>query len=63
MLHGLPYKPEIRNSQPVGGMYSYDWLENTLGPNIHSAREMPDNWQQLQVDDLVTLIRPGWMGL
>lgn len=53
----------VQIGQDRGGMYSYDWLENLLGLRIHSAREIRDDWQNLQVGDRITLVRPRWLGL
>jgi hypothetical protein len=53
----------VQIGQDRGGMYSYDWLENLLGLRIHSAREIRDDWQDLQAGDRITLVRPGWLGL
>jgi hypothetical protein len=43
-------------------MYSYDWLENLIGLDIHSAAEIYPGWR-LREGDRVVLVRPGWMGL
>jgi len=46
-----------------GGFYSYDWLENLFGLEIHSADDIVPAWQQLQVDDVVYASRDrtgGW---
>jgi hypothetical protein len=43
-------------------MYSYDWLENLLGLDIHSATEIHPEWE-LREGDRVVLVKPGWMGL
>jgi hypothetical protein len=48
--------------QDRGGMYSYDWLENLLGLDIHSATEIHPEWE-LREGDRVVLVKPGWMGL
>ena len=48
--------------QDRGGMYSYDWLENLLGLDIHSATKIHSEWQ-LHEGDRVFLVKPGWMGL
>lgn len=53
----------VQIGQDRGGMYSYDWLENLLGLRIHSTRVIRDDWQNLQVGDRITLVRPGWLGL
>ena len=36
-----------------GGFYSYDWLENLFGLNIHSANEIVPAWQGRAIGDLV----------
>jgi uncharacterized protein YndB with AHSA1/START domain len=46
-----------------GGFYSYDWLENLLGLEIHSADDVVTGWQELQVGDVVYASRDrtaGW---
>ncbi len=46
-----------------GGFYSYDWLEDLFGLQIHSADRIVEAWQQLQVGDLVYATRKrtgGW---
>lgn len=35
------------------GFYTYDWLENLVGLDIHSADEVVEAWQDLQVGDVV----------
>ena len=51
----------IQIGQDRGGFYSYDWLENLLGLNIHSAKAINPDWQQLQVGDPIRLA-PGEQG-
>ena len=41
--------------QGRGGLYSYDWLENLLGCNIHSADRVVPQWQRVEVGDEVKL--------
>lgn len=36
-----------------GGFYTYDALENLFGLGIHSADEIVDDWQDLEVGDVV----------
>lgn len=46
-----------------GGFYSYDRLENLFGLQVHSADRIVDEWQDLEVGDLVAAIRSrtgGW---
>ncbi|WP_222612652.1 SRPBCC family protein [Arthrobacter sp. PM3] len=38
-----------------GGLYSYDWLENAAGLDIHSADRIIPELQQLRVGDVVPL--------
>jgi hypothetical protein len=41
--------------QARGGFYSYDFLENLVGCDIHSARHIVEQWQKPAVGDLVNL--------
>jgi hypothetical protein len=46
-----------------GGFYSYDCLENLFGLDIHSADEVVEDWQGLEVGDVVWATRKrsgGW---
>jgi hypothetical protein len=36
-----------------GGFYSYDWVENLFGLDIHNAESIVPEWQQLGVGDMV----------
>ncbi|HSL75131.1 MAG TPA: SRPBCC family protein [Ilumatobacteraceae bacterium] len=36
-----------------GGFYSYDWLENLFGLDIHNAESIEPEWQRLGVGDMV----------
>ena len=40
-----------------GGAYTYDWIENVLGLNMHSANEIVPEWQNLAVGDELPLGR------
>ena len=53
----------VQIGQDRGGMYSYDWLENLVGLQIHSAQEIRPEWQQLAAGEQVRLVRRGWLGL
>ncbi len=35
------------------GAYTYDWIENLFGLNMHSADRIVPEWQQLQVGDVL----------
>lgn len=46
-----------------GGFYSYDWLEDRFGLDIHSAGDIHPEWQDLSVGDVVYANRArtaGW---
>ena len=36
-----------------GGAYTYDWIENLFGLNMHSADQIHTEWQNLRVGDLL----------
>jgi hypothetical protein len=41
-----------------GGAYTYDWVENVFGLGMHSADRIHPEWQQLQLDDTLS-VPPG----
>lgn len=43
----------VQMGQGRGGLYSYDWLENLAGCDIHSADRINPEWQNLKVGDFV----------
>lgn len=45
--------------QGRGGFYSYDFLENLLGCDIHSAEEIVPAWQHVDVGDAVNFYPGG----
>jgi hypothetical protein len=45
----------VQLGQHRGGFYSYDWLENLAGADIHNADRIVPEWQQLAVGDDVSL--------
>lgn len=50
----------VQIGQGRGGMYSYDWLENLLGFQIHSADEIREEWQRRAVGARVVVVRAGY---
>ncbi|MFF0610639.1 SRPBCC family protein [Nocardia tengchongensis] len=42
-----------------GGAYTYDWIENLLGLNMHSADEILPQYQRLAVDDVLRMGASG----
>jgi hypothetical protein len=51
----------LQIGQDRGGYYSYDWLENLAGLDIHSADRIVPAWQTLAAGDLVAAA-PGEVG-
>jgi hypothetical protein len=45
-----------------GGAYTYDWIENLLGLDMHSADRIHEEWQDLAVGD-VTRSGDGKLGM
>lgn len=48
--------------QDRAGFYSYTWLENLIGAEIHNADQIVPAWQHPQVGDLVRAVPPDWLG-
>ena len=48
-----PWLMQIGQSR--GGFYSYDWLENLLGLDIHSVNQIVPQFQNLAIGDLVRM--------
>jgi hypothetical protein len=53
----------VQIGQDRGGMYSYEWLENLFGLDIHNTNQIRDEWQHLSVGDKVRVVPPGKFGL
>ncbi|MBN1260931.1 MAG: hypothetical protein JXB35_09650 [Anaerolineae bacterium] len=49
----------LQMGQGRGGMYSYDVLENMMGLDIHTARQINPEWQDLKVGDVIALEPEG----
>lgn len=45
----------VQMGQGRGGFYSYDWLENLFGCDIHNVDRIVPEWQELQVGDGIKL--------
>jgi hypothetical protein len=52
----------VQVGQDRGGFYSYTWLENLLGADIHNADTLHGEWQQLAVGDAWRLAPPAYLG-
>lgn len=46
--------------QEKAGLYSYEWLENLVGCDIHNVYEIVPEWQNIQVNDAVRLGPKGY---
>jgi hypothetical protein len=42
-----------------GGAYTYDWIENLLGLDMHSADRIVPDWQHIEVGDRLPLGQKG----
>lgn len=49
----------VQIGQGRGGFYSYDWLENAMGLNIHSASQILSEFQNLKAGDTIPLAPDG----
>ncbi len=49
----------VQMGQGRGGLYSYDWLENLVGLDIHSVQEIREELQSLSLGDEVRLVPEG----
>lgn len=49
----------IQIGQNRGGLYSYEWLENLVGSNIHNAEYVMPRYQNPEVGDYITLYPNG----
>jgi len=52
----------VQLGQGRGGFYSYDWLENVFGLQIHNTGEIKPEWQTLKIGDFVRGAHPDWLG-
>jgi hypothetical protein len=48
----------LQIGQDRAGFYSYTWLENLTGANIHNGNEIRPEWQHRSVGDRVPMARP-----
>lgn len=52
----------VQIGQGRGGFYSYDWIENLFGLEIHNTREIVAGWQELRLGDFVRSATTEWLG-
>jgi hypothetical protein len=55
----LTSREGIHLGQGRGGLYSYDWLENLFGCDVHSTDEVLPDLQGVAVGDTIRLVREG----
>lgn len=48
----------VQMGQGRGGFYSYDWLENLFGLDIHSSDRIEPDWQSVDLGDPVHMAPP-----
>jgi hypothetical protein len=51
----------VQVGQDRAGFYSYTWLENLIGANIHNTDEIRPEWQHLAVGDGWRLVPPNYL--
>jgi hypothetical protein len=47
--------PRLLQMSPGRGAYSYDWIENFAGLDLHSAESILPEYQSLEVGDVLAL--------
>ena len=52
----------VQIGQGRGGFYSYDFLENLFGVEIHNTTQIKPEWQRLEVGDFVRGAQDEWFG-
>ncbi|MGQ9629211.1 MAG: hypothetical protein ACUVXI_02720 [bacterium] len=52
----------VQMGQGRGGFYSYEWIENLMGLDIHNANRIVQEFQNLKVGDRIPLA-PGGFGI
>ena len=50
----------VQIGQGRGGFYSYDWIENLMGLDIHTANRILPEHQTLEVGDVIPLAADGF---
>lgn len=51
----------VQIGQDRGGFYSYNWIENLFGFDIHNVYQIRSEWQKLEAGDTVMLTRSSRM--
>jgi len=52
----------VQIGQGRAGYYTYTWLENLVGADIHNVNEIHPEWQTLHVGDIWGVVPPDYLG-
>ncbi len=52
----------VQIGQDRAGFYTYTWLENLVGADIHNANEIHPEWQTLAVGDIWRVVPSDYLG-
>jgi len=52
----------VQIGEDRAGFYSYTWLENLFGADIHNGDRVRPEWQALRAGDLVRAVPDGYLG-
>jgi hypothetical protein len=52
----------VQIGQNRAGYYTYTWLENLVGADIHNVNEIRPEWQKLNVGDVWGVVPPDYLG-
>jgi hypothetical protein len=58
---GVVWQWLVQVGQDRAGFYSYTWLENLIGADIHNANEIHPEWQHLAAGDSWRLAPPDYL--
>jgi hypothetical protein len=58
----VAWKWLVQIGQDRGGFFSYDWIENMFGLEVHNAEALVPEYQNLKIGDFVRSAHRGWLG-
>jgi hypothetical protein len=53
----------VQMGQDRGGLYGYEFLENSIGLHHRNASRIHPEWQRIAPGDVIRLSPQGWLGL
>jgi len=59
---GVIWQWLVQIGQNRAGYYTYTWLENLIGSDIHNVNEIHPEWQTLDVGDVWGVVPPDYLG-